>query len=73
MKKYLVVLNADRVHISLDGVPVETFIFSDYKAVYAPDFAVFDEDAKMIAIGKAVVKALAIAGGPVTVHDVSKF
>jgi hypothetical protein len=72
MKKYLVVLNDDRVHISFDGVPVETFIFSDYMEG-TPTFGVFDDDAKQIAVGVAVCKALEINKGPVTVHDVSKF
>jgi hypothetical protein len=58
-KGYEVAINSDRVHLSLEGIPVETHLFSRY--------ADKDQDGKEIAIGVIVAKALEINGGKVSV------
>lgn len=50
--KYAVVINSDRVHISLDGAPVETRLFSIYADKH--------QDGKEVAIGLVVIKAMAL-------------
>lgn len=60
---YTISINSDRVHISMDTVPVETYLFST--------FADKHNDGKDIAIGIAVCKAIELNKGSVIVNDLS--
>lgn len=58
MKNYSVTLNSDRVHLVVNGTPVETHLFSTYLDTDTPI-----EDAKNIAVGILVVKAMKYNNG----------
>lgn len=62
-----VTINSDRVHISHKGVPVETFLFSQFT-----ERDMIEEAGRTIAIGVAVSKALKLNDGEVYVKDLSK-
>jgi len=64
MNQYKVILNSDRVHLSLNGSPVATYLFSQ--------FGDDETEAKNIAIGFAVNKLLGEGCTSVIVEDKSE-
>lgn len=66
---YTVALNSDRVHLSLNGTPVETHMFKSYQDDHMNDTI---EDAAQVAIGIVVLKAIRLNNGSVTVEDKSR-
>lgn len=63
MNNYAISLNSDRVHLTLDGIPVETHLFSRYADEHT--------DGKDIAVGIVVCKALEFKG-KILVTDLAK-